>query len=393
MQGRGPYDPEGVLGEVQQTAPQLYHLASTFDDITHPLYPPSCFPLIAPLVLLPWGISEAVVLVLSMVSYAFLLGLLSKRLKTLKRWYFCAFALAYGPLHAALQSANISAIAIPLGCLSMLLADSSPIGGAVLLGVAAALKPQLAILFFCHLLLSRRWKQLFLAGATGVIFLAIGTGWMYLHGVHWLEQYRQNLTIMVSPYANNSNAVTVRNAVNLELFNVQPLAYLAVHDIHKAILISYAAFAVLFGLYAAHMLFRYRPKPIHQDLLLLSLVSSLMLVAIYQRYYSAIGLIPAFAWALEMWPKPLAKVITCAGCIFIPPASKWSIVARLIESVGHRGNLSLSALKKSVLHTGMPEGTHLAPLVVFFLSLPMLFVVFLQVTSLYKLWFASRDGL
>jgi hypothetical protein len=288
-----------------------------------------------------------------------------------------------------LQSANISAIAIPLGCIALLIADAAPIGGAVLLGVAAALKPQLAILFFCHLLLSRRWKQLFLAGATGAAFLALGIGWMYLHGIHWLGQYQQNLAVMVSPYANNSNAITVRNSVNLELFNVQPLAYLAVHDMHKAILISYVDFAALFGLYAAYMLLRYRHKPMDQDLLLLGLVFSLMLVAIYQRYYSAIGLIPVFAWAVERWPKPLAKVIACAGVIFIPPASKWSIVARLVEAVGHPGSLSLSALKKSVLHTGMPEGTHLTPLVVFFLSLPILFVLFLQATSLYTLWSAS----
>lgn len=389
IRGETPYDPNNVLSEVRRTTPALYQQALTLPDIKFALYPPSCFPLMAPLALLPWTAAEDLELAIGLALYLWMIWLLARNMRDMRLKYFWAFALAYAPFHAAFHLGNLSTIATPLSCLSILLVDTNPIAGALLLGISAALKPQLAALFICHLLLSRRWKQFAIASVTGAVLLAAGVGWMALHGVSWLPEYQKNVVQMVSPFANNYNAVTDNGVVNFELFNVQPLAFLVFHDVHRAVEFSYLFFIALFAGYLSFMLLRYQRKPIHRELLLLGFVSSMMFVAVYQRYYAAVALLIVFAWAIYAFPRVLAKCITVAGLIFIPPASKWALLARIVEALAHRSNGStaqLKGLKQLLLRTGLPRDMHLTGIEILGLALPMLFVFVLLLALSAGMW-------
>jgi hypothetical protein len=378
MAGRAPYDPAVIVDEARKVSGTLYQAALHSVIVRVALYPPSCFPLVAPLAALPWKLALRIELVLSAIAYAWMLWLCAMRLNGLKRLYFLSFALAFAPFHSAFSIANLSALAVPTVCAAVLWVDSCWLGAAIFLALATALKPQVAIVFLLHFLLTRRWKPFFTsAGLTGAVFLTSAL-WMKWHGVAWLMQYRNNLNEMVSPLGNNPNAILLHGAPNFTLFNVQPLAFWFLHDLTAALIVSYVFFFVLLIAYGAiTSTTAGRVFPGIQETQLLALAALCTFIAWFQQFYSAVSLLFVILWAVQAWERRLAKGILISAMVFLPPLSKLPAIVRLIRFVLGRthADITPAVLRAALFRRGLPETMQLTFPELLAYVLPICFVV------------------
>lgn len=73
----------------------------------------------------------------------------------------------------------------------------------VLLGAAAALKPQVGLAFLGVELLFARWVTLLAGGATGALLLAGGGAWLWLADIDWIAAWRANIAAFKADGAGN----------------------------------------------------------------------------------------------------------------------------------------------------------------------------------------------
>ena len=375
MEGRQPYDAGNMLLEVKRAMPENYAYALSDPDLRYSLYPPSCFPILAFLGSMSWHVAAAIEMLCCAGSYAFLLLICALRLSGVRRFYFATFGLAFAPFHGGFETGNLSALSGPLACAAVLLASHSPLVGGIALGVAAALKPQLAGLFILHLLLSRRWKAFAAAAGTFLASVFVGVGWLLVHKVSWIAAYQANVHIMLSPYADNKNAITDATRINFQLFNLQPLIFWITKSLHFAVNMSVWLFAGLFGLYLTVM-WRLRKHRLSEEqrLACLSVLSLLPFIAVYQQFYSAVPLLLVFLWALQHWESLSAKILTFYGLIFAIPITKLAVLALMIEVGTSHHNQTLAGVRHGMLQGGIPAGLGRTPLEELALALPSLFI-------------------
>ena len=375
MEGRQPYAPSNMLSEVRRAMPENYDYALSDPDLRYPLYPPSCFPILALLGSMPWHMAAALEMLCCAASYCFFLSICALRLSGVSRFYFAAFGLAFAPFHGGFETGNLSALSGPLACAAVLLASQSPITGGVALGIAAALKPQLAGLFILHLLLSRRWKAFAAATGTFLAGLCSGFGWLLFHKVPWIAAYQANVRIMLSPYADNKNAITDAARINFQLFNLQPLIFWITRSLHFTVSLSVLLFAGFLGLYFVIM-WRFRGQRLseEQQLGCLAVLSLLPFIAVYQQFYSAIPFLLVFLWALLHWESLSAKILTCYGLIFAIPITKLAVLALIVEVGVSPHEHALASIRHGLLQGGIPNGLGTTPLEELALALPSLFI-------------------
>lgn len=310
--GLDPYDGQ-VLEDVSEAAGMRLGPAWS-------LHPPTTFVLLSPLAALPWPLAEKLVVIvnvlLQLASIAMAMSVTGLRLRQPRGLLFVCFALALAPFHTAMSEGQLTIAVVALVVGSLLAQQHDrPVASGLCVALAAALKPQMGLIFLLLLLLRGRWKALGTAGVALAVMAAVAVGRLAAAGVDWMPTLLSNLAR--SGFGDASSATTQR-------LNLQALlnALLAGQD---ALLIDLMTYAV--GAAAIAILFvalRHRLDP-EAELLLYAGCSVVTLLMVYNRSYGATLLILPLAWALApfrpraLWREALALALATA--VFLVPGA------------------------------------------------------------------------
>lgn len=263
------------------------------------IYPPLTYAALGPIGLLPWRPARLLWCVLNLSCLAALIALLGQ-LGSFARWEPRAFLLVAGilalqPVSAAMRVGQLSILVTFFATAGVLLSHyRRSYAGGCLLGIAVAVKPQLALAFLVPDFLRRHLKTLLAILLTISVIGAVAV--LRLHGfTSWLGSWLSNLKSSFAHDGVNSmdpSSVHNRNMVNLQyaLRTIIPSA-LAVN-----------ALSLIIGLALAKPALRILTTEDLTDALILeslSLLAVVELLVMYHRDYDAVLLAIPLAWALS----------------------------------------------------------------------------------------------
>ena len=264
------------------------------------VYPPTSFPIIAPFTLLHWKAAVFAYLFISTALLAFVVFLMSRRLRYqgshARSLCFVAFSLALAPVHSGIHELNLSTFATAFILAAVVWMEDRPHAAGIALALGLCLRPQAAVLFFGYLFLRKKWKTAFTGLGMYVSVLASSVLWMGVHGVHWVGAYREDAKRWSELPTAHFDAAGVGA---FQLLNLQVLAFQFTGDAISAKVIAGTVFAVLAGISIYLICSRLREE--HESLGL-AIVSVLSLLPVYQRFYAGAILILVLYWAVKNWP-------------------------------------------------------------------------------------------
>lgn len=165
-----------------------------------------------------------------------------------------------------------------------------PVLAGVMLGLAAALKPQLAAIFLAYEVFRTRWRVAIAGIATAALCLIIGVARLQIAGVDWLPQWQQNVATFAKSEVGSPLAT---NPYRYQLLNLHyPLHTLT----DNVTLVKVAVYAIAIVSGVAFLLLR-RGRRDPGELIALALASIATLIIVYHRFYDA---------ALLLFPLGLA---------------------------------------------------------------------------------------
>lgn len=336
--GVSPYDPSAMEllwaasgGPVEE--PQLAPMergAGLF------VYPPTTFVVLAPLGVLPWPWAKAVWMGLNTVLLAWsvrTLGGLAGVTGT--RWaVFSAMALAMAPGHTAIYVGQLCVVVFAMIVRAVSLgAAGRCVGAGVMLGLACALKPQLAVPFVVYEVARRRWTTVAMAAVVVAALAGAAVTRLEQSGVPWLEQFRANVALLTTSDNGDSSQ---RNVLAYQLVNLQ--AWLHTFSDDRALVWrwSCAVLGVMALAFAGVDRFRVERAP---EFVSRSLVACLTILAVYHRAYDAVVLLLPLAWVFSAGAVSAGRasrwvVLGASACFLLPGASLLAAVkGRLPEAV------------------------------------------------------------
>jgi hypothetical protein len=246
LHGCNPYDSADLQREYVAAHGNLAALDPRHDwHVLIPVYPPTTFLLLTPLTLVDYPHAQVLWFYSSSVLYCLALGLLVAFVP--RHWAAIYFLLAATTLNNAntdflLGPGNPSAPAIALVALAVWAFYQLPTRwpGVVLLALALAMKPHMAIAVFFFLLLRRGLrKPALLAGVIALAMLA-GSAWR-LHsttGNAWRQKFSDAVISGIRPGGTNSPGP--ENVSAPHILNVQALISVFVPETRRFNLISFA---------------------------------------------------------------------------------------------------------------------------------------------------------
>lgn len=239
LHGMNPYAPADLAVAAQSAG--LPVTPAYF--VTNPsLYFPPAFVLLSPLALLPWTIAKALWLACLLALSAWSIVVLARMAKG---WELAlaSFLLAFAPLHTGLAKGQPSVLVCGLICLGMF--TPQPYAAGLLLGLAACIKPQLAIGFLLLAVGLRQYRKVLMACAVGLAATGVGLAFIV---PGWFPQPASNLRDSVggSSGLNPSNPTSWYQLVNLHNILIpRALDGTPVEIMVYAIVILTTAFAVV----------------------------------------------------------------------------------------------------------------------------------------------------
>jgi hypothetical protein len=297
-----------------------------------PVYPPTAFVLVSPFTFLPWGWANFIWLLLGLAGIPATLFLLLRlrgpagwdlrtfdprtfdprtfdpRTWDLRTAALATLVLSFNPLHQAYHLGNSALLVVPL-CLGVIsLAEAGhDLSAGLILGTAAALKPQVAFWILVYYLFRRRAKVLFGAVIPVAALMAI----FFRRAVVLstvIASYRANLRFWFAPGRPDGFTEGARPYhVNM----MQVVLYQIVHSVSAANLLAHALFVI--GL-VIWILIVWRAR-LHVPVSLA--VSSLLALSFLSMYHSVSDvtfLTLALCWAVPVEGRPWtrARIWTCA---------------------------------------------------------------------------------
>lgn len=262
------------------------------------LMPPGTWPLLAPLAAMPAGVATCAWGLLSILSVIVMLravlALARISATSLTGWLVIAAALASAPVQTLVAAGQISLPVIAMIFLALWCARErrDRLCG-VLLGVALAIKPQLATPFLAWFVFLGNWRILRTAGLLAAALTLVGILPLELRGYAWLADWSHNIVITSAPGAPNDPGPA--NPWRNQMIDLRFWLYMLLHQ-HELILLKGMMVCVLLGAAYAAMLSRVRHR--EDQLLPLATLCALTLLPVYHRMYDAALLLPAVAWAL-----------------------------------------------------------------------------------------------
>ena len=308
--GRNPYDSRDLDAVFRDAG------GTRVRDLS--LNPPVTFVLLAPLAAVPWPVAEKAWTVLNVLLTGACLWALASHLGfrrgETRTALFVAFALALAPFHTAISQGQLTVAVTAL----VVFAFGAELGGrevlaGVCLGLATALKPQMALLFVLLHLCRRRWRSLAGAASTLAALGAIALGRMALAGVPWLPSWRERLSTFTE---GGTGDPTTANPGRQLMINLHVVLH-ELTDNRLAVNLIVLAFVVVAG--GAVLRASRTRRDSASELLACSMAAVLSLVGFYNRLYSATLLVLPLAWCLlAMADRPLRKPAILVAWALVP---------------------------------------------------------------------------
>lgn len=259
-------------------------------------YMTTAFPLLLPFAELPWRIAICAWVLLCVlavfVAASVLIHLAGvRRCSPLALTIFLA-ALLLAPVQTAIAASNIVTVVLALGMVATfcLMQDRAKMAG-VLLTLAIALKPTVALPFVIYALASRnRIKVIVTAIPTGILLLSVAI--IPQHGrTLWWKSFLANNQGMFAPGAIDD--FSTANPLHFQLINLQAAFFPILHKRTLTQLGAALVFVILLAFW-----FRAVRRDGQLGLLDLAIVASAALLPVYHRFTDAGLLLVPVAWAL-----------------------------------------------------------------------------------------------
>ncbi len=327
--GDNPYDASTQL-RVWTEAARLDAPPHTVNaELFDALYPPVTYVCLAPLAALPWWTASALWTGLNAVLAALMLGLLVRLFQipwaSPRAWALVIAGLCFAPLHTTLAFGHLI-VAIVALLATWRLADRAgrPACAGLALGLAIALKPQLAGLFVLIDLADRRWTTLLATGLTVAALAIIAVARLELAGVPWLDSYRQGL----ADFARQGGVATLAHPMRFTFIHLGVVLHAFTDS--RLVVTALGWLVTAAGLGVA-LWRRGRPDDIDRRALALGLLAVITLLPVYHRYYDALLLLLPLAWAARAWPTPQRRwawpVVLLIAPLFVPGAAVLNLLA------------------------------------------------------------------
>ncbi len=323
--GKDPYDPLIFTQLWPSDAGQIVLLHREALDGSMPAkrgmpspYPLPCFPLLFPLGLIRWKIAN--LLWIAICLFAFALALICTAvnagidLRTSQAGVLAAGALAFAPFHTAIFTENPVLPVFALGMLAMVIAERGKEAAAiVLLIVALAFKPTVALPFVGYLLIRDRWRILIPVVMGVGLLLAVGQIRLTAAGASWLPTFLRGSQKMFGP--GGIDDFSSVNPLRFNLLNLQVIGFELLGTRLGAQVAAWLTYLVLLTLW---LWGRRRTSGQAAGVLELSILAATILLPFYHRFYDAVLLLLPLSWAIGNFRGELRRYARVALLLMTP---------------------------------------------------------------------------
>jgi len=198
-------------------------------------------------------------------------------------WLLMAGLLVMSPIHTAITMGQpvVLVVALTLLGLERAMKDRDGTGG-LWLGLAVAIKPQVAGLFLAYYLLRGRWRLVSIACVCAAAMALIGVMPLWLSGYPWWSDWQSNLhSLRYGGFADFTDA----NPAAYKIVSLSYAVYQLVHDRTVTSLICVGVTAALLGW--AVIVTRGNRRASEGERGALALMAVLSLLPVYHLFYDA----------------------------------------------------------------------------------------------------------
>ncbi len=310
---------------------ELSNRLSRTDDIIAG-YPPSTLPLLTPFALLSWTAAQAAfrILSLSLIVAAVIALAGWGDLARDRRWMavFFMFAGLLAPVRTAIWLGQVSGPSIALAIIGLFMhSRGRSLTGGLLVGVSAALKPQIGAPFVLYLLLRRAWRGSGAALGVGALLLFVGL-------VPLLVQPRP-FQVMLDWYRSAQLAAGIgfQDSVRYLDVNLDILVSIFLRNIEIVKAVSASIFIVLVAVWGWGLM---KLSGKGDSLLQASTIGTLLLLPVYHRNYDLCLLLLPAAWAFSTLAHSSERLTPIVTLFLVLPSQfvSWSTVLIGLVSAG-----------------------------------------------------------
>ena len=326
--GADPYDIEQVRQTWRATEVRPEYTAEFWSAV----YPPPTLLMLAPLGALPAPLAFAIwALLLAALVGAMLAALLDLAGLTWREprgLLLIGGTLASAPMQFGLLSGQPSVFAAAVTLLGIwCCARARDALGGVLIGLACAFKPHVAVPFLAYYLVLRRWRVVAVAGAIVCVIVSAALIAMQLSQPNWIAQW-----IAAIQHTTASGAVNDHTRTGPFRDQIMDLQLLLVAFLRDPLPLRVAIACVVALLLAWFV--RAFPRQVNRshELLPLAALAALSLLPVYHRVYDGALLSLALAWAvaaLGTRADGAARAVLVVLCVFLIPFD-------VLNSIAHR---------------------------------------------------------
>ncbi len=321
--GENPYD-AAVLDEIfrQTGAGERFPQWRGSRDL---LYPPTTFLLYAPFGVVDFPAGRIAWLLLNCLSvgvvFESLRRLIGAPLRSDASLLLGAVTLAWAPALTTFAYGQTPLPVLACVCAGHALRSAGrPKTAGVLFGIAAALKPQIGLVFIAYEAFRRRWWTSGVALALLLALIAAATVRLHVAEVDWLTSLRGNVEAFTNGGAGDP---TPANPIRHQLLNLHyPLHEL----IESRAAVQAGVLAIVTALSLWYFVVWVRRREERTELLTLAMACPLSLLLVYHRTYDAVLVLIPVAWGLREALAPVPRVnrryaiaaLVCCAVFLLP---------------------------------------------------------------------------
>jgi hypothetical protein len=330
--GGDPYDVQRVVETWRHAGAYADRSVATWALV----YPPNSLFMIVPLGLLPAGPALlawlAITVVLLAWQFAALVELARLRWRDSRTLLLIGAALAAAPLQFGILSGQLSLPAISLCIIGFCMAarGRGQLAGA-LLGLACAIKPQVAGPFVVYYLVLRRWNVAKVAMLVAVAIGGMSLVAMQITHPNWVSQWMSS--VAASSQVGGVNDYSWSGPFRDEIVDLKLLLVSIRHDpLVLRIVVECIVVALLVWFVRVFPRSDGRRGSERNELLALAGLSAISLMPLYHRVYDAALLTTALAWALAELDGPRRRWALAT----LVPMTLFLIPFDFVRSIGYR---------------------------------------------------------
>ncbi len=308
--GSNPYDSDNINA--------IFREAGGPDQkVTLSLNPPLTFVLLSPITALPYTHAKYLLIGINIIlTGAVLYGLASIAgfgIREPRTQLFLAFAIALAGFHTSISQGQLTIVvtACMVFALWCDLKSKDYLLGA-LLALAAALKPQMVVVFGFYYLFRLRWRVCVSAIIVGGALAAIAVARMELAHVPWLGSLMENMKTFTE---GGTGDPTVSGAGRYIMINLHVLLHAFFAD---RLLVNILVIAFVGALGTCLLLATRKARGPRVNLLIYSALSVLTLLCTYHRIYSATLLVFPLIWAIDSYHGSFRRIALACMILIVP---------------------------------------------------------------------------